>query len=152
MFLEDLRSRLENRIQLTSDEHHPYLEAVDSAFGEAVDYAMLIKTYGYSPEMAGKQCLDTERKAVRGHPNPAWISISGVERNNLTMRSNIRQFGRLTNAFSKNVENHIATIALHFMDYNFCRSHRSIGVTPARAAGVTDRIMEVSDIVDLVED
>ena len=157
-FMDDLRSRLANRVQLTSDGHSAYLEAVEGAFGGDVDYAMLVKLYGkmegegterrYSPP----QCIGTKRKVVEGKPNKKLISTSYVERQNLTMRMSMRRFTRLTNAFSKKVENHAHSVALHFMHYNFCRIHQTLGVTPAMEAGVTERLWEVSDIVKLVED
>ncbi len=156
-FITDLRARLARRVQLTSDGYRAYLEAVAGAFGGAVDYAMLVKLYGatgndrqadtrYSPS----ECVGTRKQVVSGSPDPAQVSTSYVERQNLTMRMSMRRFTRLTNAFSKKLENHCHAIALHFMYYNFCRVHASLPGTPAMAAGVTDRLWEVSDIVDLV--
>ena len=156
-FLDDLRARLANRVQLTSDGHRAYLDAVEGAFGGDVDYAMLVKLYGggqdkdsgtrYSPA----QCTGIRRNVISGDPDPQLVSTSYVERQNLTMRMSMRRFTRLTNAFSKKVENHTHAVALHFMYYNFCRIHRTLRVTPALEAGVTDRPWEISDIVKLVE-
>ena len=157
-FMDDLRDRLANRVQLTSDGHKAYLEAVEGAFGGSVDYARLIKLYGkggdesrqatrYSPS----ECIGSRKEPVSGSPNEDLISTSYVERQNLTMRMSMRRFTRLTNAFSKKLENHVHAIALHFMYYNFCRLHSSLGTTPAMAAGVTDRLWEMGDIVDLVD-
>lgn len=113
---------------------------------------MLLKTYGKNEKYGGRETyVRSDRAAIRGKPNPALISTSGVERNNLTMRMGMRRFARHTNGFSKRIENHACALALHFAYYNFCRLHRSIGATPAMAAGVTDRIMEVSDLVNLTE-
>lgn len=159
LFVQDLADRLSQRVQLTSDGHAVYLQAVEDAFGSDVDYAMLIKKYGgegsnknpetrYSPA----ECNGTEREVITGDPNPDLICTSYVERQNLTMRMSMRRFTRLTNAFSKKVENHAHAIALHFMYYNFCRIHRTLRVTPAMAAGVTDRLWEVADIVQMVID
>lgn len=159
LFVKDLAGRLANRVQITTDGHKPYLQAIEDAFGDDVDYAMLIKKYGgegsnrnpetrYSPA----QCTGTEVAVVTGDPDPALVSTSYVERQNLTMRMSMRRFTRLTNAFSKKVENHAHAVALHFMHYNFCRLHKSLRVTPAMAAGVTDRIWEVSDLVQMVID
>lgn len=152
-FIGDLAERLSHRIQLTTDGHKPYLEAVEAAFGSEIDYAMLIKIYGkpqdeirYSPA----DCIGCEKKWVAGRPDPKHISTSYIERQNLTMRMSMRRFTRLTNGFSKKVENHMAAIALHYMYYNFVRIHRSLRVTPAMAANVTTRLWEISDIVALL--
>jgi IS1 family transposase len=154
-FTHDLRSRLTNRVQLTSDGHRPYLQAVDAAFGDDVDYAMLIKHYGSPPQAETRYspavCTGAEKKPVSGNPDKKHISTSYVERSNLTMRMHMRRFTRLTNAFSKKVENHAAAIALHTMYYNFVRIHQTLKVTPAMAAGVTDKLWEVSDIVVMLE-
>jgi IS1 family transposase len=155
-FIQDLAARLANRVQLTSDGHRPYLEAVEGAFGADVDYAMLVKIYGtpaegqkrYSPP----ECIGAQRTVVEGDPDPRHISTSYVERQNLTMRMHMRRFTRLTNAFSKKVENHAHAVALHFMFYNFCRIHKTLRVTPAMAAGVTTRLWEIMDIVSVLED
>ena len=157
VFIADLRARLANRVQLTSDGHRAYLAAVEGAFGADVDYARLVKLYGksgndqqpdtrYSPSA----CIGARKEAVIGNPDPAAVSTSYVERQNLTMRMSMRRFTRLTNAFSKKLDNHRHAIAMHFMSYNFCRVHASLQGTPAMAAGVTDRLWEVGDVVDLV--
>jgi IS1 family transposase len=154
-FVDDLRSRLANRVQLTSDGHHPYLQAVDAAFGDDVDYAMLKKIYGASPEGEKRYspavCIGAKRHKVTGNPDIKHISTSFAERANLTMRMHMRRFTRLTNAFSKKIENHVAAVALHTMFYNFVRIHQTLRVTPAMAAGVSDRVWDVSDIVRVLE-
>lgn len=141
-FMHDLAARLANRIQLTTDGHRVYLNAVEGAFGAGIDYAMLVKTYGPEPEPKGRysppKCLGAEHAVVMGQPDQEAISTSYVERQNLTMRMSMRRFTRLTNAFSKKVENLEAAVALHFMYYNFCRVHNTLKTTPAIAAGVTD--------------
>jgi IS1 family transposase len=155
-FIQDLAGRLDNRIQLTTDGHSAYLEAVDEAFGSGIDYAMLIKLYGedlqgetrYSPAA----CIGTKTRVVAGNPNQKHVSTSYVERQNLTMRMHMRRFTRLTNGFSKKIENHVSAISLHFMYYNFVRIHQTLRITPAMAAGVTDRVWEISDIVRLLDD
>ena len=156
-FMDDLRGRLANRVQLTSDGHKAYLEAVEGAFGGDMDSAMLVKLYGKggsdrNPETRYSlpRCIHARKVPIKGDPETLLISSSYVERQNLTMRMSMRRFTRLTNAFSKKVENHCHAIALHFMHYNFCRLHQTIGVTPAMEAGVTDRLWEVGDIVELV--
>ena len=151
-FMDDLRERITGRVQLTSDGHNPYLEAVEGAFAGDVDYAMLVKIYGTTPEDRRKRYIGADRQRISGKPKPEWISTSGVERQNLTMRMCMRRFTRKTNAFSKKVENHAAAISLHFMYYNFCRLHQSLRITPAMAAGVTTRVWEISDIVKLIDD
>jgi len=156
-FIDDLASRLATRVQLTSDGHRAYLEAVEGAFGADVDYAQLVKLYGseggksaevrYSPA----ECTGIRKRRVEGNPDEAHVSTSFVERQNLTMRMHMRRFTRLTNAFSKKVENHAHAVALHMMYYNFVRIHKTLRVTPAMAAGVTDRLWEIGDIVALIE-
>ncbi|MEW8294075.1 MAG: IS1 family transposase [Candidatus Thiodiazotropha sp.] len=156
-FISDLADRLDTRVQLTTDGHRAYLEAVEEAFGADVDYAMLVKLYGkttkgderrYSPaEFTG-----TEVKVISGDPDSDHISTSYVERQNLTMRTNIRRFTRLTNAFSKKVENHMHAISLHFMYYNFCRIHKSLRVTPAMEAGISDHVWSLEEVVGLIPD
>ena len=155
-FMEDLAPRLANRVQLTSDGHKPYLKAVDAAFGDDIDYAMLIKMYGeidsdgqrrYSPAT----CIGCEPKTIKGRPDPEKISTSYIERQNLTVRMHNRRFTRLTNAFSKKVENHLASLAIHYMHYNFVRIHQTLRVTPAMAAGVTDRLWSIQDVVALLD-
>lgn len=155
-FMDDLRSRLATRVQLTSDGHRAYLEAVEGAFGGDVDYAQLVKLYGAAPESAkGRyspaECIGARKERIEGSPDPKHVSTSYAERQNLTMRMHMRRFTRLTNAFSKKVENHAHAVALHFMYYNFVRVHGKLRTSPAMAAGVTDRLWEVADIVALVE-
>jgi IS1 family transposase len=154
-FMEDLAGRLANRVQLTSDGHRPYLKAVQQAFGNDIDFAMLVKIYGeidtegqrrYSPAT----CIGCETKVVSGSPDPKHISTSYVERQNLTVRMQNRRFTRLTNAFSKKVENHLASLAIHYMHYNFVRIHQSLRVSPAMAAGVTNRLWDIADLVNLL--
>jgi IS1 family transposase len=153
MFIEDLASRLASRVQLTTDGLKVYLEAVEGAFGCDVDYAMLVKTYEstqdetrYSPAV----CTACERKPVTGKPDPKHISTSFVERQNLSMRMSMRRFTRLTNAFSKKVENHAYQVALHFMYYNFARIHQTLRCTPAMEAGVSDHIWSIEEIAALL--
>jgi IS1 family transposase len=155
-FVDDLRARLANRVQLTSDGHKAYLEAVEGAFGGDVDYAILHKVYGASPEAAkGRyspaECVGITKNRIEGDPDPAHVSTSYVERHNLTMRMHMRRFTRLTNAFSKKVENHAYAVALHMMYYNFVKVHSKLRMSPAMAAGVSDRLWEIGNIVALVE-
>lgn len=157
MFMDDLRSRLANRVQLTSDGHKAYLEAVEGAFGCDIDYAMLIKMYGPSTESAkGRyspaECTGAKKMRVEGSPEMAHVSTSYAERQNKTMRMHMRRFTRLTDGFSKKVENHAYAVALHMMYYNFVRLHTTLRTTPAMAAGVSARLWEIGDIVKLVED
>lgn len=154
IFIDDLKSRLANRVQLTTDGLKVYLDAVEGAFGADIDYAQLVKLYEssqqetrYSPAV----CVSCEQKAVMGNPDPKHISTSYVERQNLTMRMQIRRFTRLTNAFSKKAENHAYQVALHFMHYNFARVHKSLRVTPAMEAKVSDRIWTLEEISDLAK-
>ena len=153
-FMKDVQKRLANRVQLTTDGHKVYFEAVDEAFGADVDYAMLVKLYG--KESAGEarysppKCIGCRRQKLMGNPDPKDISTSMAERQNLTMRMNMRRFTRLTNAFSKKIENLEAAVALHFMYYNFVRIHQTLRVSPAMAAGVTDHLWEISDIINLL--
>lgn len=154
VFMQDLADRLTHRVQLTTDGHKAYLNAVEGAFGSDIDYAMLIKIYGSPPEEEKRysppEVIDTETRVIMGNPNPKHISTSYAERQNLTMRMSMRRFTRLTNAFSKKVENHAHAIALHFMYYNFCRIHKTLRVTPAMEAKVTERLWNVEDIVKLL--
>lgn len=156
-FIRDLADRLANRIQLTSDGHKVYLDAVERAFGKDIDYAMLVKHYGASPEgpqvrYSPAQCTGTTIGTVTGSPDRKHVSTSYVERQNLNMRMGLRRFTRLTNAFSKKIENHAASVALFVMYHNFVRIHGSLRVTPAMAAKVTDRLWDVSDMVKVLED
>lgn len=155
-FMDDLAKRLANRVQLTSDGHRAYLEAVEGAFGGDIDYAMLIKLYGASPDSAkGRyspaECTGFKKNRIEGSPDLAHVSTSSAERQNLTMRMHMRRFTRLTNGFSKKVEAHANAVALHFMYYNFVRIHATLRVTPAMAAGVTTKLWEIGDIVALIE-
>lgn len=153
-FMHDLAGRLANRVQLTTDGHRVYLTAIESAFGADIDYAMLVKIYGsdaksdtkYSPA----ECIGCQTVGIAGRPNPKYVSTSYVERQNLTMRMNMRRFTRLTNAFSKKVENHAAAVALHYMYYNFCRIHQTLRVTPAMEAGIADHVWDVKEIAELL--
>lgn len=158
-FLKDLETRLANRVQLTTDGHKAYIKPLEEVFGTDIDYAQLIKLYGqeqpgdkrYSPP----DCIATKQQVVQGNPDMQKVSTSYVERQNLTMRMNMRRFTRLTNAFSKKIENLESAVALHFMYYNFCRPHkslnkeRSLGITPAMASGVADHQWSVEEIVKL---
>lgn len=154
-FVSDLASRLRNRVQITTDGHKPYLEAIEGAFGGDVDYAMLVKVYGPAPEgntrrYSPAECVGAHKHRIEGNPDGRHVSTSFAERQNLTMRMSIRRFTRLTNAFSKKLENHALSVALHYMHYNFCRIHKSLRVTPAMAAGVTDRAWDMNDVVALI--
>jgi IS1 family transposase len=155
-FMDDLASRLANRVQLTSDGHRAYLEAVEGAFGADVDYAQLVKMYGATIGAPGRyspaECTGAKKIRREGNPDIAHVSTSYVERQNLTMLMHMRRFTRLMNAFSKKVENHAHAVALHMMYYNFVRIHKTLRVTPAMAAGVADRLWEIADIAKLVED
>jgi IS1 family transposase len=154
IFMKDLASRLAGRVQLTTDGHRAYLVAVEEAFGRDVDYSQLIKIYGrempqdsrYSPG----ECIGTEKVTIQGKPDKAHVSTSYVERQNLTMRMSMRRFTRLTNAFSKKVENLEAALAIHYMNYNFCRVHKTLGTTPAVAAGVADHVWHLREVVNLL--
>jgi lambda repressor-like predicted transcriptional regulator len=153
IFFKDLAGRLANRIQLTTDGHKMYLDAVESAFGSDIDFSQLVKIYGqtsegqkrYSPPV----CTGTIRPRINGNPENEHISTNYVERQNLTMRMNMRRFTRLTNAFSKKVENLAYAVALHFMYYNFCRIHQTLRVTPAMEARVTDHVWTIEEILSL---
>ena len=138
-FIQDLADRVRNRIQLTSDGYNGYIGAVEDAFGDDIDYAMLVKIYGEAPGPAGRyspaNCVGAKRRRIRGRPDLNHVSTSYVERSNLTMRMHMRRFTRLTNGFSKKLENHAYAVALHMMYYNFVRIHGSLRVSPAMAAG-----------------
>lgn len=154
-FMQDLAGRLASRIQLSTDGLKVFVNAVEDAFGAAIDYAVVQKIYGednseekrYSPA----KCIGCSKENIAGSPDPKHVSTSYVERQNLTMRMHMRRFTRLTNGFSKKLENHIAAVSLHFMYYNFVRSHQTLRMPPAMAAGVTNRPFEIMDIVRILE-
>jgi IS1 family transposase len=154
-FVDDLRNRLANRVQVTSDGHRPYIEAMDTVFGEDADYAMLVKHYGSSPQAETRYspaiCLGATKRRISGNPDPKHVNTSYAERQNLTMRMHMRRFTRLTNGFSKKLENHAYAVALHQIYYNFVRIHQTLKVTPAMAARVTEKLWEVSDIIAVVD-
>lgn len=155
-FMDDLRGRLANRVQLTTDGHKAYLEAVEGSFGDDVDFAQLVKLYGDAPEgqrrYSPAECVGTRKRRVTGSPIRADVSTSYVERQNLTMRMGMRRFTRLTNAFSKKIENHLHMLSLYFVHYNFCRSHKSLrGASPAMAAGVSKTLHDMEWIVGLID-
>jgi IS1 family transposase len=150
-FMQDCARRIKGRAQITTDGHHVYLDAVEGAFRDGVDYAMLQKIYGapsdeeqrrYSPA----KCIGCDMKVVSGNPDPKHVSTSFVERQNLTMRMGMRRFTRLTNAFSKKIENHGFAVALHFLHYNFARIHKTLRITPAMAAGLSDHVWSLEEI------
>lgn len=153
--MDDLRDRLANRVQLTTDGHRAYLEAVEGAFGADVDYAQLVKLYGATITAPGRyspaECTGIKKIRREGNPDIAHVSTSYVERQNLTMRMSMRRFTRLTNAFSKKLENHIHALALYFAFYNFCRIHKTLRMSPAMAAGITDRLWSLEDIVARID-
>lgn len=154
IFIDDLASRLASRVQLTTDGLKVYLTAVENSFGADIDYAILIKTYESSQEetrYSPAVCTSCERQKIMGDPDPKHISTSYVERQNLTMRMAMRRFTRLTNAFSKKVENHAYQVALHFMHYNFCRIHTTLRVTPAMQAGVSDHVWSIEEMLQTFE-
>ncbi len=158
-FMRDLRSRLANRVQLTTDGHRVYFNAVEDVFGSEIDYAMLVKLYGQEPSSEARyspaKCIGVNHRTVTGFPDSSKISTSYAERQNLTMRMSMRRFTRLTNAFSKKIENLKHTVALHFMYYNFARPHKTLANpyprTPAMAAGITNHIWTIEEIVSLVD-
>jgi IS1 family transposase len=155
-FMDDLRQRITNRVQLTTDGHKAYLNAVEEAFGDDVDYAQLVKLYGEAPEAfkgrySPAQCVGARKEAVTGNPDKAHVSTSYVERSNLSIRMHSRRFTRLTNAHSKKFENHAWAVALHVMFYNFVRMHSTLRMSPAMAAGVSDRLWDMKDIVALID-
>ena len=154
-FMMDVAGRMRGRVQLTTDGHKPYLAAVEDAFGADIDYATLAKIYGTDPEgqrrYSPAKCLGVKCDVVTGEPNAKHISTSYVERQNLTMRMSMRRFTRLTNAFSKKVENHAAAVALYFMYYNFARIHQTLRVTPAMEAGIADHVWSIEEIVGLLD-
>ncbi len=152
--MQDLASRLTHRVQLTTDSHKSYLSAVEDAFGADIDYAMLIKLYGASGENETRYspatCIGTKCNTIMGDPNARHISTSYVERQNLTMRMSMRRFTRLTNGFSKKIEMHAHSVALHYAYYNFVKIHQTLRVTPVMAAGVTDRLWSIEDLIGLL--
>ena len=157
-FMDDLRARLANRVQLTTDGHKAYLEAVEGAFGGDVDFPQLIKLYGDSTGQKGHEkkyspaeCTGTKKRRVEGRPDIEHVSTSYVERQNLTMRMGMRRFTRLTNAFSKKLENHLLMLSLYFVHYNFVRIHKTLKCTPALAAGVSDTLHDMEWIVSLID-
>lgn len=154
-FIADLASRMAGRIQLTSDGYRLYENAVEAAFGDDVDYAMLVKIYGETTEgqkrYSPAECVGAKKTRMIGNPDLCCVSTSFAERQNLTMRMSMRRFTRLTNAFSKKVGNHAHAIALHFMNYNFCRIHKTLRVTPAMAAGVSEKLWSLEDVVDMMD-
>ena len=156
VFMQDLASRLRNRVQLTTDGHRAYLSAVEAAFGADIDYAMLVKMYGsdngepetrYSPA----ECIGCQTAAISGMSNPRHVSTSFVERQNLTMRMSMRRFTRLTNGFSKKIENLQHSITLHYTWYNFIRIHKTLRVTPAMEAGIADHVWSFGELVALLD-
>lgn len=155
-FMDDLAKRLANRVQLTSDGHKAYLEAVEGAFGGNIDYAMLVKMYGAAPESAkGRyspaECIGARKTPIEGNPDPKHVSTSYAERQNLTMRMQMRRFTRLTNAFSKKFENHMHMVALYTVWYNFVRQHKAHKLSPAMAAGVSDHLWSMEEIAEMID-
>jgi len=156
MFLmDDLRERLANRVQLTTDGHKAYLEAVEGAFGADVDFAQLVKLYGPTITAPGRyspaECIGAKKVRVEGNPDIAHVSTSYVERQNLTMRMSMRRFTRLTNGFSKKLDNHIHALALYFVFYNFTRIHKTLRMSPAMAASITDHLWSLDDVVAKID-
>jgi len=153
-FMEDCASRIVGRVQVTTDGHRCYLDAVEGAFGMECDYAMLQKIYGASMENETRyspaRCIGSDMKVISGNPDPKHVSTSYVERQNLTMRMHMRRYTRLTNAFSKKIENHAHSVALHYMFYNFCRVHMTLRVTPAMEAGLTDHVWSLEELCVLM--
>lgn len=155
VFIQDLADRLNNRVQLTTDGHKVYLEAVENAFAGDIDYAMLVKVYEPSPmedqrKYSPVECMGAKIRKVSGNPSPKYVSTSFVERQNLTMRMSMRRFTRLTNGFSKKIENLFYAVALHFMYYNLARIHKTLRVTPAMEAGIADHVWTLEEIIDLI--
>ena len=155
IFIDDLARRLANRVQLTSDAHKPYLQAIEGAFGGDIDYAVLIKIYGAAPEGQRRYspavCTGARKHSIEGNPDPKHVSTSFVERSNLSIRMGNRRMTRLTNAFSKKADNHAHMMSIYFMHYNFVRIHQTLKITPAMAAGVTTQLWEMSDMVNVLD-
>lgn len=155
ILMDDLRSRLSNRVQLTTDGHKAYLEAVEGAFGADVDFAQLVKLYGPTITAPGRyspaECIGARKQPVEGNPDIAHVSTSHVERMNLSIRMQNRRFTRLTNGFSKKLDNHIHALALYFVFYNFCRIHKTLRMSPAMAAGVTDHLWSLEDVIARID-
>jgi IS1 family transposase len=153
-FMEDCASRIKNRVQITTDGHKAYLDAVENAFGADIDYAQLQKIYGASLENETRyspaRCIGCDMKVVSGNPDPKHVSTSFVERQNLSMRMSIRRFTRLTNAFSKKIENHAAAVAIWFMYYNFCRVHQTLRVTPAMESQISTHVWTIEELCGLL--
>jgi IS1 family transposase len=154
-FMQDRAHRTRNRIQLTTDGHRVYAEAVEDAFGADIDYAMLVKLYGASSDSPESRyspatCIGCRTGVLAGNPDPDHISTSFVERSNLSMRMGMRRFTRLTNGFSKKLENHGHMVALYFMHYNYCRVHKTLRVTPAMEAGLTDHLWAIEELIELL--
>ena len=154
-FIHDLKKRLVGRVQLTTDGYQAYIGAVEDAFGSEVDYGMLVKIYGTPQDGEGRyspaQCIGIKKTVICGNPNMENVSTSLIERQNLTMRMGMRRFTRLTNAFSKKIENHEHALAIHYMYYNFCRIHQSLRVTPAMEAGISDHVWSLEEVVSLLD-
>lgn len=155
-FMHDVAYRLTSRVQLTTDGHAAYLRAVEGAFGADVDYAMLVKIYGPGPtgpqtRYSPAECVGAKKEPIMGSPDPQHISTSYVERSNLSIRMGNRRFTRLTNAFSKKVDNHIHMLALYFLHYNFCRIHKTLRVTPAMQAGISDTVHDMEWLVGMMD-
>lgn len=153
-FMQDCRDRISNNPQITTDAHKPYLKAVEEAFGGDANYAVLHKVYGYDAtdtRYSPATCIGCDMKTISGVPDPKHVSTSFVERQNLTMRMSMRRFTRLTNAFSKKIENHGHAVALHFMHYNFCRIHKTLRVTPAMEAGIASHVWSMEELVALLD-
>ena len=154
-FMNDVASRLKHVVQLTTDGHKPYLNAVENAFHNDVDFAQLVKLYGEPPKgdirYSPAECNGTKKTRINGEPDPKHISTSYVERQNLTMRISMRRFTRLTNAFSKKIDNHIHMLSLYFVHYNFCRIHKTLKVTPAMESGIADSVMEIDAILEMMD-
>ena len=156
VLMDDLQARLANRVQLTTDGHKAYLEAVEGAFGSDVDFAQLVKLYGPTITAPGRyspaECTGIKKIRREGNPDIAHVSTSYVERQNLTMRMSMRRFTRLTNAFSKKLDNHIHALALYFVFYNFTRIHKTLRMSPAMAAGITDRLWSLEDVIAKIDE